>query len=95
MYQGQLVPAYRFLDMSCEVKKVKYSGEVLYNVLLSEHAIMNVNNLICETLHPNNAIAKLYRSNFIKDYKHNVVVVMNNALQKRDLPAYKSIANLL
>jgi len=93
MFQGQLVPAYRFLDMSNKVKKVKYSGEVLYNVLLANHSLMNVNNLICETLHPNNAIAKLYMSNFSEAYKRNVVVVMNDALQNRDLPKYKSIIN--
>ena len=95
MYNNQLVPAYRFLDMSNKVKKVKYSGEVLYNVLMAEHSVMSVNNLVCETLHPNNAIAKLYMSNFSEAYKKNIIVIMNEKLQNRDLPAYKSIINTL
>ena len=43
-----------------KVYKIKYSGEVLYNVLMEEHDKMIVNNLICETLHPKNELAKLY-----------------------------------
>jgi hypothetical protein len=60
MFQEQLVPAYRFLEFSREIKKVTYSGEVLYNVLLAYHGTMEVNNMVCETLHPANKIAKLY-----------------------------------
>jgi hypothetical protein len=47
-YKGQLVPAHRFLHLSKNVKKVQYLGETLYNVLLTEHSIMDVNNLKCE-----------------------------------------------
>ena len=61
-FEGRMVPAYRFLDHSDKVKKVKYSGETLYNVLLPTYGKMDVNNLICETLHPENQIAKLYNS---------------------------------
>lgn len=39
---------------------VPYNGEVLFNVLMEQHDKMVVNNLICETLHPDNAIAKLF-----------------------------------
>ena len=62
VFKGQLVPAYRFLDYSDQVKKVTYSGEVLYNVLLATHGMIDVNNMQCETLHPANAIAQLYRT---------------------------------
>jgi surface protein len=62
IFKGQLVPAYRFLDYSDQVKKVTYSGEVLYNVLLSTHGMIEVNNMKCETLHPANAIAQMYRA---------------------------------
>jgi len=34
----------------------------LYNVLMEQPDKMMVNNLICETLHPENCIAKLYRT---------------------------------
>jgi hypothetical protein len=60
-FDGRLVPAYRFLDHSDQVKKVPYKGELLYNVLLADgYGKMSVNNLICETLHPENRIAKLF-----------------------------------
>jgi hypothetical protein len=58
-YKGKMVPAYRFLNVSSEVKKVKYNGEILYNVLLADYGRMEVNNMICETLHPENMIAKI------------------------------------
>jgi hypothetical protein len=90
LFEGQLVPAYRFLNHSKEVKKVKYSGEVLYNVLLAKHTVMNVNGLICETLHPENIIAKLYTKEFDYTERHDIVFQMNNSLEKKDLQGYKS-----
>lgn len=94
-YNGQMVPAFRFLDFSAQVKKVKYSGEVLYNVLLDNYSTMTVNNLVCETLHPDNVIAKLHMSTFSEEYKQNVISIMNDALQRKDEVAYKSIVNRL
>ncbi len=39
---------------------MEYTGKVLYNMLLEKHDQMMVhNNLIVETLHPDNTIAKL------------------------------------
>ncbi len=61
-FKGQMVPAYRFLDYSDQVKKVQYNQEPLYNVLLAEHSLMEVNNMQCETLHPENDIAQMYIS---------------------------------
>lgn len=33
---------------------IKNTGEVLYNILLETQDVMMVNNMICETLHPDN-----------------------------------------
>ena len=60
-YKGELVPVYRFLDYVAGVKKVKYGGETLYNVLQAEYGTMIVNNLRCETLEPTSEIACIYR----------------------------------
>lgn len=92
-FNGQLVPAYRFLDYSDKVKKVKYSGEVLYNVLLAEHGLMEVNKLQCETLHPENVIAKLYKSPYTPTERTQFICLLNDSLQKRDLATYKSLIN--
>ena len=91
LYENSLIPAYKFLDISSDVKKVKYTGEVLYNVLLEKYYVMNVNNLICETLHPDNLIAKIYRNRFTDEYNERVVSIMNYALENRNLYSYKSI----
>ena len=91
-YKGQLVPAYRFLDMSREVKKVAYNGEILYNVLLDNYSTMKVNNLTCETLHPNNAIAILYRSGFSEESKQYVKEITG---RKQTVTRNKTIVNCL
>jgi len=57
-------------------------GHVLYNILLKTHNVMMVNNMIAETLHPENIISKIYRATeglnaieknkFIKDVKYRL-----------------------
>jgi len=59
-YGGKMIKAKEFVYLFNNVYKVKYNGECLYNVLLEKHDKMIVNNLICETLHPENSIAKLF-----------------------------------
>jgi hypothetical protein len=60
-YKGKMIKAKNFVGEFENVYKVKYSGEVLYNVLMEEHDKMMVNNLICETLHPENSVAQIYK----------------------------------
>jgi sugar lactone lactonase YvrE len=60
-YKGKMLQAKEFISKFGNVKKIKYTGEILYNVLMEEDNKMMVNNLICETLHPENGIAKLYK----------------------------------
>jgi uncharacterized membrane protein len=94
-FEGRLVPAYRFLDYSDQVKKVQYNGETLYNVLLAQHGTMVVNNLVCETLHPDNIIAKLYTNNYTVAEKHDIISQLNTSLVERDLQGYKKIIQTL
>jgi hypothetical protein len=61
LYRGNMRKAKEFVEISDKVYKIKYRNEVLYNVLMEEHDKIVVNNLICETLHPENGIARLYR----------------------------------
>ena len=94
-FEGQMVPAYRFLDFSREVKKVKYEGEALYNILLADYGRMNVNGLMCETLHPENIIAKLYTSDFDESNRSDIICQMNYALERKDLNKYKDVIKIL
>ena len=59
-YNGKMRKAKEFLKDFDKVTKVKYTGAALFNVLLEEHDKMMVNNLMCETLHPENGVAKVY-----------------------------------
>jgi len=64
-YQGRMVHAVNISSMKSlkrVVYKIPYNGAVLFNVLLDVHGKMMINNLIAETLHPNNGMAKLTRA---------------------------------
>jgi hypothetical protein len=56
---GVLVEAIHFVN-DASVHKIPYNKELLYNVLLETHSMMNVNGLICETLNPSSKIAQFY-----------------------------------
>jgi hypothetical protein len=59
-YKGKLKAAQRLVGKHQGISFVPYSGEKLYNVLLEEYGRMNVQGLICETLHPMNPVAKIF-----------------------------------
>lgn len=61
LYKGKMVEA-KYLTELDGIYKIKYNGEILYNVLMEEHEKMITNNLIVETLHPENIVAELYRN---------------------------------
>jgi ornithine carbamoyltransferase len=75
------------------VIKVKYTGEILYNVLMEEYSQMRVNNLICETLHPNNIIAKLYtkKCKYTDETRDKIVVLLTKCIQQKDYKTYNKI----
>ncbi len=56
---------------------------------------ITINNLICETLHPDNFIARLYNSNISEDYKNKLVVLMNDSIKKNNITSYKKITSLI
>jgi hypothetical protein len=83
-YKGQQIKAKDFVNDFEDVKKVPYKGEVLYNVLLEEHDKMMVNNLICETLHPNNMVAKIFRQlpNLTAEQAGEILLKLNKQFLK-------------
>jgi hypothetical protein len=90
-FNGHLVPAERFLQYSSQVKKVKYTGEILYNVLLDTYTTLSVNGLRCETLHPDNVIARLYTNNYSAVERNTLVGALNVALVQRNWAKYKTV----
>jgi len=86
-YKGSAIKAKVFINKFENVKEIKYNGEVLYNVLLKEHDKMMVNNLICETLHPDNMIGKLYKfiSNLSKIEQQEMIISYNDYVIKNNI----------
>jgi hypothetical protein len=76
-FQGKAMKAQEFLGKGYKVYKVKYSGEILYNVLMENHDKMSINNLVCETLHPENLIAKIYMALPVIDKKYTEKIIEN------------------
>jgi hypothetical protein len=90
MFEGRYVAAEKFLSLSKKVTKVKYNGELLYNVLLETYGTLQVNNLVCETLHPDNLIAKLY-NNYKEAERPDLVCQLNASLLERNVKKYKAV----
>jgi len=92
-YRGAFVKARQLLDISNGVSEIPYKGDVLYNIVLEKHLVVNINNLMCETLHPNNPIAKLYLNVTNDEYKNKLVEVLNYSIINKDEERYKKIVS--
>jgi hypothetical protein len=90
LYMGELIKAYRFIEMFENVKKIKYNGEILYNIVMKNYRKIVANNMICETLHPKNIIAKLYSSMF---YENKIMAIeeLNKCILKNDSVGYSKV----
>jgi hypothetical protein len=92
-YNGKMRPAIEFIEISENVYKTKYRGEILYNVLMEKHDKMLVHNMMCETLNPENPIAKMYnivkkcspeeQKRLAKEY--NEFTIKNNNFSQKQL----------
>ena len=84
LFDGHMIKAKQFIYYFENVYKVKYDGEMLYNVLLDDYSKMSVNNLTVETLHPNSPIAHLYNGKEEKDIpKQAIEKVMNKMVMTK------------
>jgi hypothetical protein len=92
LYRGKMTEAYQFLRHSKQVRKVKYNREILYNVLMEKHDSIGVNNLVCETLHPNNIVARLHNSRLKQKEKNEIIRLMNESIHQKDRISYESVA---
>ena len=94
-YQGKMYAAKTFVE-NFDVELIAYNGEILYNVLLDEHSTMNINGLICETLHPDNLIAKLYTKQCKLDVatRQHYICSLIECVKKNDYEEYNRIVQL-
>jgi hypothetical protein len=80
LVNGRMIKASLLLNKVGRVYKVPCSdNKPLYNVLMENYRGVNVNGLICETLNPNNMVAKMYLNE--TNYNNNQVVKMNNIMR--------------
>lgn len=92
-YKGEMIEAIKFVGKFKNVYKVRYSGEILYNVLMQDYDRVMVNNLVCETLHPENIVAKLYSGNFNDNDKNNIILRLNDCIYKNNLHGYNALVD--
>jgi hypothetical protein len=55
----------------------KYNGEILYNVLMETHNKMIINDVIVETLDPNNIVAKLHDGSLNLKERNTIIASIN------------------
>lgn len=97
IWQGRKLEAESFLYRYENVVKVKYSGQILYNVLMEEHSEMVVNNMLCETLDPNNTVAKLYKrtSKYTKSERYKISKFIADSVKNTKFDRHKTYRNII
>lgn len=83
-HKGKMMKAEDFLGKYTNIYKTAYTNEILYNVLLQEYDTILVNNLVCETLHPDNMIAKLYTllPNYTGEQQRQIIAKYNARINR-------------
>ena len=54
-----------------------YKQQYLYNIILEEYGLIQVNNVVVETLHPSTLVAKLFDGSFDNKLRKKVVKSLN------------------
>ena len=94
-YDGKMIEAYKFIGNFKNVKEICYNKEILYNILMETYDTVIINNLVCETLHPKNIIAKLFNGDIDEHNRNLTIFIMNVSINKKDHKSYKQITNTL
>ena len=77
IYKNNLIPAKQLVGRLRGIYHVKYNKQILYNVLMEKHYIINVNNMSVETLNPKNIVAKLYTNEHSPEEKTRLILEIN------------------
>ena len=93
-YKGEMIKARNLVDLCENVSFVDYNGETLYNVLLKKHDKMMINNLICETLSPDNIIAKITQIKDVRQ-KREIMSKLTKIITENNIKEYNQLVALL
>jgi len=77
MYKNKLIAAKMFVGKTPRITYKKYTGEIMYNILMEKHYIVTVNNMKVETLNPNHIVATLYRDKHSEKDKKKLILQIN------------------
>jgi hypothetical protein len=91
LYNNKMIKAKKLVGLVDGVYNIEYNGTILYNVLLEKIHTMQVNNLIVETLDPENVVAKLYDGTLSQEIIQNITISLNNYAKEYK----KQIKNIL
>jgi hypothetical protein len=90
-YKGHMVKASDLVNMCEGVVTTSYGGEVLYNVVMKKHDKMMINNLICETLHPDNIMARICADDYTHREKVELCAMLKRIGKTNDFTAYNNL----
>ena len=90
-YKKRMTKAKYLVELCDKVSLVASNEEVLYNVLLEKYDKMMINNLICETLHPEHIVAKIVTSKLSGSEKNRLYTKLSKIMKKQDLEGYNKI----
>lgn len=93
-FRGMFIASRKFVGIFPNVFYIEYNGEPIYNIHMSNHSKIIINNLICETLDPNNPIVVIYNSSFSDETKNRVVDLLNKSIVDRDYITYNHLMAL-
>jgi len=88
VYKGRLMKAKDLVNCCEGVTMIPYDGKPLYNVLMKQYDYMMINNLTCETLHPESIMSKIYNGKFTYTEQTLFCSSLTNVLASNNTPAY-------
>lgn len=83
MVDKKMMEAERLVQYVPTIYKIPYDKQILYNVLLEDYSVMTIHNLVVETLHPNNVIAKIYNGNYTIEQKNKIIKMLNQYTKRK------------
>ena len=89
-YKGEMIKARDIVEVCENVTFVPYNGETLFNVLLKKEDKMMINNLICETLHPKNIMAKISTMKN-EQKKSKAIQELTKIIKENNVPEYQKL----
>jgi hypothetical protein len=95
LYNNKMVKACELVDLCDKVEFIPYNGEILYNVLLKKHSTMRINNMICETLHPNHIMGLIHGGGFNTGEKHRLVNKLTQLIKANDYNGHDKLKRII